>query len=185
MDNEAILRQAHEGQLASEQQQWFCERDALQKALQEQQGTAFPLQQQQQERILQLEQELQRQETAHAVAVAAYQETAVKQEDIIDTLQQQQQELRQDLTEALAYRQKCIVQRQTIDRLTEQAGQCQQSNFPNQAVATEDGAIDLTADGDQEVKPAGDAHTVEVCSSICIYMTCMLAEAELCMLPTC
>lgn len=164
MDNEAVLRRAHETQLIAEQQQWYVEKDTLQKALQEQQGIAFALQQQQQERISELEGQLQIQESCHSTAVTAQHETIVDLQDTIVNLQQQQQQLQQDLAEAFAYRQKCVVQKQRIQQMEKRLPEFQHGRSPQQAQVSGNDPIDLTKDVDRaEAKGADDAEVHSLC----------------------
>ena len=163
VDNEAVVRKTYEQQIAAEQQQFSAEKDVLQKALQEQQGTAFALQQQQQERICDLEQQLQAQEASHAFAAAAQNDAVAKLQASIAHVQQQLQDSEQDVRNALAYRQKCVAQKATIQQLELQLEHGQHSIPPAQASANKHDPIDLTKVDDKVHAKAGkDAVHCEV-----------------------
>lgn len=154
MDNEAVVRNMYEKQIAAEQQQWSGERGSLQKALQEQQGIAFTLQTSLQARISELEEQLQAQEAGHvSVMKAQHSDVARLQETIIE-LQQKQQQLLEHLKQALAYRQKCVVQKQKIEQLEKQIASNQHGTSPEKAVVVDDAPIDLTRDAPEAAENA-------------------------------
>ena len=166
MDNEAVVRNMYEQQIASEQQQWSNEKDSLQRALQEQQGTAFTLQMSLQARISELEEQLQAQDSHHASVMAAQRGDLAKLQETIDHLQQKQQQLLQDLKEALAYRQKCVVQKQKIQQLEKQiAASNQHCTSPEKAVDVDDAPIDLTRDV-PEAADTANIHTITLESEV-------------------
>ncbi|DBA99943.1 TPA: hypothetical protein ACH3X1_013822 [Trebouxia sp. C0004] len=121
---EVNLRQNYEQQLLVERQQWCQEKDALQKVLQEQQGTAHSLEQHLNEQIAVLQATLDRHESIQENMARTHQGTLSAMQAANEQLQQQQSKLEQDLKAALAYRHKCIQQKQEL-QLLKQANQAQ------------------------------------------------------------
>lgn len=155
---EAELRQKYEQQLLVERQQWCLEKDALQKILQEQQGTAHTLEQHLHAQLAELQKTLGRHQADFDSAARAHQGTLSAMQAANQQLQQQQSKLEQDLKAALAYRHKCIKQKQELQLLHKQAVQAQPTSMlemTNDALASDDQQLDLAIQ--QQSSDAGTA----------------------------
>ena len=133
---EAQLREEYEQHLTLEQQQWCLEKDALQKILQEQQGTAHTLEQHLSAQITALQDQLARQCSGQETAMRSSQDTIAALRTANQQLQQQHGKLEQDLQAALAYRHKCIQQKVELQQLRK--GACQPQLQPEQGAASGD-----------------------------------------------
>ena len=177
---EAELRLNYEQQLLVERQQWCQEKDALQKVLQEQQGTAHSLEQHLNAQIADLQATLARYDNmAHT-----HEDTLSAMQAANEQLQQQQSKLEQDLKAALAYRHKCVQQKQEL-QLLKQANQAQppfllplaaddlpsdalQLNMANERQSSDAGAADV--DASQE----GPVALVSLNLSLMLLLVCQL-----------
>ena len=117
LNAETQLREELEQQLTVEQQHWCLEKDALQKVLQEQQGTAHALEQHLTNQITALQHQLAKQHTGQETAARSHQDTVAALQTANQQLQQQCGRLEQDLHAALAYRHKCIQQKEELQQL--------------------------------------------------------------------
>lgn len=154
---EADLRQNFEQQLLLERQQWSQEKDALQKVLQEQQGTAHSLEQHLNAQIADLQATLARYKAIQENMARTHQDTLSAMQAANEQLQQQQSKLEQDLKAALAYRHKCIQQKQEL-QLLKQANQAQRSSIlplAAEELPSDDQQLNLTSE--QQCSDAGTA----------------------------
>ena len=117
LNAEAQLREEHEQQLLLERQQWCLEKDALQKVLQEQQGTAHTVEQHLAGQITALQDQLAVGHSGQQTAARTHQDTLEALQNSHQQLQQQHSKLQQDLQAALAYRHKCLQQKQELQQL--------------------------------------------------------------------
>ena len=181
---EAELRLNYEQQLLVERQQWCQEKDALQKVLQEQQGTAHSLEQHLNAQIADLQATLARYESVQDNMAHTHQDTLSAMQAANEQLQQQQSKLEQDLKAALAYRHKCVQQKQEL-QLLKQANQAQppfllplaaddlpsdalQLNMTNERQSSD--AITADADASQE----GPVALVSLNLSLMLLLVCQL-----------
>lgn len=128
MAAETDLRQEHEQQLTAERQQWSLERDALQRVLQEQQGTAHTVEQQLGAEIADLKAQLLIVQTGHARSAQMQQDTLLPLQAAHQRLEQQNSKLQQDLQAALAYRHKCLQQKKELQHLRQQTEPARAAN---------------------------------------------------------
>ncbi|DBA70858.1 TPA: hypothetical protein ACH3X2_011626 [Trebouxia sp. C0005] len=159
---EADLRQNCEQQLLVERQQWCQEKDALQKVLQEQQGTAHSLEQHLNAQIADLQATLGRCESIQENMARTHQDTLSAMQAANEQLQQQQSKLEQDLKAALAYRHKCIQQKQEL-QLLKQANQAQPPSVVPSAyeeLPSDDQQLNLTIE-----RQSSDAGTADADAS--------------------
>ena len=153
LNAEVQLRQEHEQQLLVERQQWCLEKDALQKVLQEQQGTAHTLEQHLSAQIAALRDEVAKQHSGQQTAARTHQDTLEALQSANQQLQQQHSKLQQDLQAALAYRHKCIQQKQELQQLRKHSSGPQVKTLQNQGSAgdvSDNRQVDLTAATPQE-----------------------------------
>lgn len=156
---EADLRQNYEQQLVAERQQWCQEKDALQKVLQEQQGTAHSLEQHLNAQIADLQATLARYESIQENVARTHQGTLSAMQAANEQLQQQQSKLEQDLKAALAYRHKCIQQKQEL-QLLKQAHQAQPLSIlpsADEELPSDDQQLNLTSERQSSDAGAADA----------------------------
>jgi len=154
---EADLRQNYEQQLLVERQQWCQEKDALQKVLQEQQGTAHSLEQHLNAQIADLQATLGRYKSIQEHMARTHQDTLSAMQAANEQLQQQHSKLEQDLKAALAYRHKCIQQKQEL-QLLKQANQPQPPSvlpLTAEELPSDDQQLNLTSE--QQSSDAGTA----------------------------
>lgn len=134
---EVQLREEHEQQLLVERQQWCLEKDALQKVLQEQQGTAHTVEQHLTAQIIALQDQLAQQHSGQHTAAQTHQETLKALQTSHQELQHQHSKLQQDLQAALAYRHKCIQQKQELQQLRDHTSGAQLQPMQDQGAAEE------------------------------------------------
>lgn len=134
---EVQLREEHEQQLLEERQQWCLEKDALQKVLQEQQGTAHTVEQHLTAQITALQDRLAQQHSDQQTAAQEHQETLKALQTSHEQLQQQHSKLQHDLQAALAYRHKCIQQKQELQQLRNHTSGAQLQSMQDQGAAEE------------------------------------------------
>ena len=144
---EAQLREEHEQQLLVERQQWCLEKDALQKVLQEQQGTAHTVEQHLAAQITALQEQLAQQHSGLQTDARTHQDTLEALQNSHEQLQQQNSKLQQDLQAALAYRHKCLQQKQELQQLRNRTSGTQLKSMQDQGAAEE-------VSDDQQADPA-------------------------------
>ena len=157
---EADLRQSYEQQLVVERQQWCQEKDALQKVLQEQQGTAHSLEQHLNTQIADLQATVAIFESVQENVACTHQGTLSAMQAANEQLQQQQSKLEQDLKAALAYRHKCIQQKQEL-QLLKQANQAQPPYVlpsADEELPLDDQQLNLTSERQSSDAGAADGH---------------------------
>ena len=143
---EADLRQDYEQQLTVDRQQWCLEKDALQKVLQEQQGTAHALEQHLNAQIAKLQASLDTHQSGRQHDARMHQDTIAALQVANEQLQHQQSKLEQDLKAALAYRHKCIRQKQELQLFHKQANQGQRVQLVADNVLSDDQQADLSSE---------------------------------------
>ena len=137
LNAEAQLREEYEQQLLLERQQWCLEKDALQKVLQEQQGTAHTLEQHLAAQITALQEQLAQQHSGLHTDARTHQDTLEALQKSHQQLQQQHSKVQQDLQAALAYRHKCLQQKQELQQLRNRTSGTQLKLMQDQDVAEE------------------------------------------------
>ena len=153
LNAEVQLREEHQQQLLLERQQWCLEKDALQKVLQEQQGTAHTVEQHLAVQITALQDQLAQQHSGQQTAARTHQDTLEALQNSHQQLQQQHGKLQQDLQAALAYRHKCLQQKQELQQLRNHTSGTQLRSMLDQGAAEEvsdDQQADATAVPPQE-----------------------------------
>ena len=148
-----------------ERQQWCLEKDALQKVLQEQQGTAHTLEQHLTAQITALQEQLAKQHSGQQAGARTHQDTLEALQGANQQLQQQQSKLQQDLQAALAYRHKCIQQKQELQQLRKHTSGAQLKSMQTQGSA-EDVSDDQQDDQEGVATAANPQDDVEAIDAL-------------------